>query len=149
VKKKTGWVAIAAIGVVYAPHLYADEMPPRCHASADEAARAALQVALPLSERVEYGGVVFAMAGQYCFSVPIAGNDVEVRYQVVLPEGVHLAAMYHTHPVSAPLHRRRRFSDADLALAVRLRVPSYLGVAGTGLVRVFDRFHRVQYQAAR
>jgi hypothetical protein len=38
------------------------------------------------------------------------------------------------------MHRRRRFSEGDRQIASCLRVPSYLGVAGTDLVRVFDRF---------
>jgi hypothetical protein len=143
------WLMLAIVWAC-APHAEADELESgRCYATVDEAAREALAVALPLSEEVEHGGVVWAIGDRYCFSAPVRGTQDEVRYRIVMPEGVRLAAIYHTHPVSAPLHKRRRFSDADIAVSVRLRVPSYLGVAGIDDVRVFREFNRAQYRAAR
>jgi hypothetical protein len=145
-----GRCLILAIVCACAPHADAENFwSGRCYATVDDAARAALAVALPLSEQVEHGGVVWGIDDQYCFTAPVRGTQDEVRYRVVMSGGMRLAAIYHTHPISAPLHKRRRFSDADIAVAVRLRVPSYLGVAGTPDVRVFRDFNRAQYRAAR
>jgi hypothetical protein len=141
---------VLAIVCACVPRAGADESrSERCYATVDEAARAALAVALPLSQEVEHGGAIWRINNQFCFSAPVRGSEDMVRYRIVVSAAMSLAAIYHTHPVSAPMHKRRRFSDADIAVAVRLRVPSYLGVAGIDDVRVFRDFNRAQYRAAR
>ena len=58
--------------------------------------------------------------------MPVKGTPDQVHYRVVMSEGMRLAAIYHTHPISAPIHKRRRFSDADVAVSVRFAIGGLL-----------------------
>src|SRR5687767_13448831 len=102
--------ALAALGMLCAWNLHAEEIPiarqadAPCSATLDEAARAALALAMPLSKQVEHGGVVLELNGRFCFTTPEGGTETEVLYRVVMPEGVNIAAIYHTHPSSSAMY---------------------------------------------
>jgi hypothetical protein len=107
-----------------------------CAGTLDDAARAALAVAMPLTRRAEYGGAIFEIEGRYCYTVPVtSGHSHEVRFHAEGPAGARLAGVYHTH-------RRHDaaawFSQADIETAKRLGVPSYIGVVSRREVRLFD-----------
>ncbi len=66
----------------------------------DDAARAALQEANPISIRDgrEYGGVIYATESGYDYTDPISGTGHSFDpSNVTMPDGVRFAADYHTH----------------------------------------------------
>lgn len=104
--------------------------------SVEEAAIAALALALPLSEKYEFGGVIFEIAGRYYYTHPVTSRrHDECTYDAEAPEGARLAALYHTH---TPHDMAGYFSSADVAMAVRHGVKSYVGLFSKGEIRVFD-----------
>jgi hypothetical protein len=70
--------------------------------SRDDAARAALEFANPLSkaENLEYGGLLYKdpNTGKFGYSGPVKGDDQGVTpSQAKLPDGMELVGDYHTH----------------------------------------------------
>ena len=104
--------------------------------SAEEAARAALSIAMARSEEHEYAGAIFRLKGRYFYSEPVTnGQRKGCVYDAEAPAGSRLVGIYHTHP---PHELDEYFSAEDVLTAQRLRVKSYLGVVAKGHVRVFD-----------
>lgn len=104
------------------------------YATLDDAARAALHLALPLSAKHEYGGAVLLIEGRYYVTDPVtSGHSHDVSYDVVAPRGAVLAGVYHTHPCDA---RSSVFSPNDGETVRSLGVPSYMADACTGVIRV-------------
>jgi hypothetical protein len=128
-------VACACVSVSHArPVTLLDS---RSYPTLEVAALAALAAALPLSERFEYGGVIAECLGSYHVSTPVTNRDeVHVEYEVRIPRGCQLAALYHTHPSNDG--RPTRFSPDDVNTARTLGVPSFIGVWADRSVRLFD-----------
>ncbi|HEY8508571.1 MAG TPA: DUF4329 domain-containing protein [Steroidobacteraceae bacterium] len=104
--------------------------------SVEEAVIAALAIALPLSRKHEFGGVIFEIAGRYYYTHPVTSHrHDECIYDAEAPAGARLAALYHTH---TPHDMAGYFSAADVATAVRHGVKSYVGLFSKREIRVFD-----------
>lgn len=109
----------------------------RVHATVDEAARAALLQAMPLSRTHEYGGVILESRGLYYFTAPVSnGRTGEIAFTAVVPPAYRIAAIYHTHPDES--EDTLKFSPNDVAQAKSLGARSYIGVMRDGSIRVFD-----------
>lgn len=105
----------------------------------DDAAKAALAEAVPLSAEHEYGGALYVKSdGCHGFTAPAtSGSKYNVELHLTLPVGGHLAGIYHTHP-GLPHQTPEKFSYNDVHVHVELDVPSYIGVVRTGDVYVLD-----------
>lgn len=83
----------------------------------------------------EQSGVIFKNAdGQYAYSIPLTSarqDDFALRAQV--QKGHTLAAIWHSHPGEDDLSRY--FSPQDLAMADKLKLPSYIRFNQDGAVR--------------
>jgi len=106
-------------------------------ATSDQAALAALSIALEKKPTIEWGGVVFQLKdGGYVYSQPVTGGERETcAYRVETPRGARLVGIYHTHPQH---EADDYFSAADIKAATRLGIKSYIGVVSGRHVRVFD-----------
>lgn len=94
---------------------------------------------MPLSGTVEYGGAILEVRDEFCYTAPVTQNKpTRIAYDVFTAPGERVAALYHTHPAAVRPRRAGRFSAADVASAERMRVKSFVGVAATGDIRVFD-----------
>ena len=115
--------------------------------SYEKAAHAALRVAMAIPESTthEFCGAVLAIEGRFYFTQPMSsGSETECTTRVPLPEGVSLAAIYHTHPQVTPIlktsvlcNARHNFSRLDLATAKALKVPSFIGLPWSREIVVF------------
>jgi hypothetical protein len=104
--------------------------------TAEEAARAALNVALPLARDQEFGGAIFEWNTSYYYTHPVTNSHREYSsLDAEGPEGSRLAAIYHTHTRH---DMEEYFSATDIATARRLGVKSYLGIVSGRRIRVFD-----------
>ena len=102
-----------------------------------DAARAALDVAMQLSTRVEFGGIIVECGGHYAISNPVsAARAAHVEFDAVVPRDCTLAALYHTHPGESA--NVSRFSSADVFAARALNVRSFIGIVADSSVRMFD-----------
>lgn len=109
----------------------------QAYASADQAAVAALRIAMPLSRDYENGGAIIERDGAFYYSDPVSNGDTgHIAFKAALPKGSRLAAIYHTHPSSE--ENSRMFSWDDVAEAKKLNLNSYIGVVGDGTIRFFD-----------
>lgn len=101
----------------------------------DNALYHSLAQALALSGEFEHGGIVVRYNGVYYASIPVnSGSDRGVNFaQNYRGE---LVATYHTHLCIGDF--QARFSPTDIKQAIASKVPSYLGVACTGELRVFN-----------
>jgi hypothetical protein len=107
-----------------------------CSDTLDDAVRAALEVAMPLTRRAEFGGLILELEGRYCYTTPVTSYQFhEVRFHAEVPASARIAALFHTH---LRHDGARWFSEADIATAVRFGVRSYIGIVDRGEVRVFD-----------
>lgn len=106
-------------------------------ATVDEAALAALAIALGRKPTVEWGGVISQLRdGGYVYSDPVTSGRRELcAYRSETPAESRLAAIYHTHPQH---EADDYFSAADIANATRLGVKSYIGVVSGRHIRMFD-----------
>lgn len=106
------------------------------YSSVDEAAVAALAMAVPLSTRFEYGGAILKCSGAYYFTEPVTSRrNARVEFDTRIGAGCSLAAIYHTHPEG---ERSSRFSRGDMNVAHELGVPSFIGVIADSSVRRYD-----------
>lgn len=108
------------------------------HVTVEDAARAALTEAMPLSDydRTEYAGVVLKCGDTYRYTKPDSiGESAAFRVRVTMPKGCELAGIYHTHPKAST--DDKFFSPLDVNIANRLGVPSFLGIVRTGELRVY------------
>jgi hypothetical protein len=97
-----------------------------CHQSLQDAAIAALLAAVAKSRRVEYGGAVF-QRGPSCFvhSIPVTNNlPSRLEYKIRSVHGHRVVGIFHTH---TPGRYANVFSEGDIAVQRRLRMPSYVG----------------------
>lgn len=107
------------------------------YASVDDAARAALLKAMPLSRSHEHGGVILESEGRYYFTEPVTnGRTGEIRFAAMVPSTHRIAAVYHTHPDEG--EDTLKFSANDVAQARSLGARSYIGVLRDRSIRVFD-----------
>lgn len=107
------------------------------YASPDQAAVAALKLAMPRSDRFENGGVIVERGGSFFYSEPVSnGQTGHIQFRAGVRKGDRLVALYHTHPSDEP--QSRLFSWDDVAEAQKLGVNSYIGVLGDGTVRFFN-----------
>ena len=104
----------------------------------EKVARAALNGILSksISERSEYGGMIYLQDGKYHANEPRTqgyGNTVNVgQYEPnrSCPEGSTPVAYYHTHPnysAGGILMKYNEYSDEDKDLAKDLKLDAYLG----------------------
>lgn len=101
--------------------------------------RDAAVAAMPLSGTVEYGGAILEVRDEFCYTAPVTqSKQTRIAYRVFAEPGARVAALYHTHPAAARLERASRFSAADVAASVQADVVSFVGIAATGDIRVFD-----------
>lgn len=104
--------------------------------SAEAAVRAALALALQDARRREYAGAIIEHRGRFFYTEPVSnGWREETDIDVEVPAGARVVALFHTHVSSA---MAEYFSAADIAAARRLGVKSYIGIAPSGRIRVFD-----------
>ena len=61
-----------------------------------------------------------------------------VTFYLALPRTWKLVAIWHTHPQCEPGIDDRRFSDGDIAMQHRLKVPSFIYVQADMSVRMYD-----------
>ena len=107
------------------------------YASVDDAAHAALLVAMPLSRSHEHGGVVLESEGVFYFTVPVTnGRTGEIAFTVLLPSTHRIAGIYHTHPDVN--EDTVKFSANDVAQAKARGARSYIGVRRDRSIRVYD-----------
>jgi proteasome lid subunit RPN8/RPN11 len=135
--------ALAALVLAAASAAAARELPTsrvtetQAYAGADQAAVAALRIAMPLSQDYENGGAIIERDGAFYYSDPVSNGDTgHIVFKAAFPEGGRLAAIYHTHPSSE--EDSRMFSWDDVNEARKLNVDSYIGVLGDGTIRFFD-----------
>ena len=101
------------------------------------AAVAALAVALSVSARYEYGGVLLACQGRHFATAPVTTfQERRVDFTAEIPVGCTLEGLYHTHP--GPGLEAAHFPGTDIAQAQALGVPSYIVVAEDGRIHVYD-----------
>ncbi len=107
------------------------------YAAQNDAAVAALRVALPESGEHEFGGIIVELGGAFYYTDPVSnGDDGDIAFKAVLSAGSRFMAIYHTHP--SMKRDARLFSPHDVDEARRLGVDSYIGVWRDGTVRFFD-----------
>jgi hypothetical protein len=115
--------------------------------SIDDAARAALAIAMPKSGKFEWGGILLRMDTSYFYTEAVTSSSGEFcEYSAQLPPAAVPAGLYHTHTAH---DMDGYFSAADIALARRIGVKSYVGVARTGRIRVFDPATMHPYEVRR
>jgi hypothetical protein len=107
----------------------------RTYETLEAAARGALAEALTRDPEVEHGGALLRCGDAYRATVPVTGEARDFEFVLTLPAGCALAGVYHTHPSD---NHSELFSPRDVSVARALRVPSFIAIAGDGLVRVFD-----------
>jgi hypothetical protein len=139
----SGGVAPCATGAHSSPAIASEAFD-----SYEKAARAALRMAMAISasSAYEYCGAVLAIEGRFYFTEPVSSeSERECTARVLLPQGVSLAAIYHTHPQVVPMletralrNMRRYFSRLDQETARALNVPSFLGLRWSEEVVVFE-----------
>lgn len=130
--------AFALCGLCYAEPLPVSRVTDsREFTSDDDAAVAALAMALNLKPTVEWGGFVFELRdGGYVFSDPVTSQRREVcGYRGEAPAGSRLVGIYHTHPQH---EADDFFSTRDIATAARMGVKTYIGVVSGRHIRMFD-----------
>jgi len=109
----------------------------QAYGSAEQAAVAALRIAMPLSADYEHGGFVIERDGAFFYSDAVTnGRTGHIAFRAAVPKGSRLVAIYHTHPSDEP--DSRMFSWDDVKEAKELGVDSYIGVLGDGTIRFFD-----------
>ena len=106
-------------------------------ATDDEAALAALALALEMKSTVEWGGFVFQLRdGGYVYSEPVTSARREtLGYRGEAPAGARLVGIYHTHPQH---EADDYFSTRDIATAAQMGVKTYIGVVSGRHIRMFD-----------
>jgi hypothetical protein len=117
-------------------------MPDRVgYATLDEAAKAALLAALPLSEKHEYAGAIYEQDGKFYFTEPAtSGGSHSVSVRVRKPKGSTLAALYHVHPedkTGQAGNDSSVFSEMDIEVSDKLKVPYYMAHTKDGAMSVF------------
>lgn len=142
---RTRMSALAAAAVFIANASHADTsllpvesriVPDTAFAIAEDAALAALQIALPLSSEHEFGGAVVKCGGWYYYTQPVSnGRPDVVHSRIRVDAGCILAGIYHTHP---PRTLDHFFSADDIDNAKRHGVRSFMGVVRLNEIRVFD-----------
>lgn len=131
--------ALAGLTLARAVDLPVATIPPdaRCHASVDEAAVEALKVAMALSADVEHGGAIYERHGCFVFSSAVTNNrPLAVLFKVRMDGSTRLTGIYHTHTLASG--RGDQFSVEDVMQARSSRVPSFVGVHGSNLIRRLD-----------
>ena len=121
---------------------FADTSPPVINAianthmftSVDQAAENALADA-NRHIGVEYGGVIYEIAGKFYYSDPVTTNDNQaVTFRIRLQHDAHIVALFHTHPKG---QNNDQFSECDIKMARTLKVPSYIVIQDTQQIKVF------------
>lgn len=120
---------------------------PEAFNTRDEAAKAAFTVALPLSVGVEYGGAILQCGENFIFTEAVTLNHhSDVMFKIGRPVTCVVAGLYHTHPKTDTgfkdsdnnLNRQSTyFSPADIEIAKKLNLASYIGVQTDNTIRVF------------
>ena len=103
--------------------------------SLNEAARAALEAAAAAGDpRHEWAGILYELEGKHYFSEPqTSGGSHSFDIKAGIPRPGRLAGIYHTHP-GGPDERAHLFSAADIDVAKRMGVPSYI-IHGEGEIK--------------
>jgi hypothetical protein len=102
------------------------------YSTIDEAAEAALSVAIPLSKDYEHGGVIYKLNDRYYYTIAVTQKRVEgVDYKVLVPNASTVVASYHTHP-SFYSQSVVELSPSDEKLARKLGLVMYVG----GTIRI-------------
>lgn len=108
--------------------------------SEQEAAIAALQVAIPLTDKYEVGGVIVLFRDKYYYTVPVSSNQQKTITFHVKPTDGMPVALYHTHPSLARMVNEEEplfFSAYDVDLAEKNKINSYLGIVADKTIRVY------------
>jgi hypothetical protein len=105
-----------------------------CHSTVDEAAIAALKLAMTLPPEFEHGGAIYVRSGCFVFSAPVTNyKPMAVLFRIRTSGSSKLAGIYHTHTLSSgPCDH---FSSDDVLQARSSRVPSFVGVHGLNHIR--------------
>jgi hypothetical protein len=135
------WLALVAAAALTAPAdipIAAAPVDGTCLASVDEAATAALTLAMALPPTIEHGGAIYERGeGCFVFSAPVTnGHPMRVRYKVLTSPALRLAGLYHTHTTRAV---GDAFSADDVLQARASDVPSFVGVHGFNHIRKLRR----------
>lgn len=86
----------------------------------------------------EHAGVIFRNKdGKFAYSIPVTNKSHDkFLFQVNSSPELRLAAVYHSHPPGAP--DQELFSDADVDMAKKLKVLSFIKILQSGEIRRFD-----------
>jgi hypothetical protein len=125
--------AVACACALVSPRAAAEDF-----ASVDVAATQALRSVINLTDCREYAGAIIEQAGVYTYTTPVASHKDTFTLRLTLTRGMHLAAIYHTHPRCNAGAETLVFSPNDVTVAKQLHVPSYIGAAYDHSVRRFD-----------
>lgn len=129
-------VALGTLALAQPRDLPVAIAPPgaKCHATVDEAAIAAIKVAMSLPAEVEHGGAIYDREGCFVFSVAVTNHKpMAVLFKVRTSASSKIAGIYHTHTLSSgPCDH---FSGDDVLQARYSRVPSFVGVHGMNHIR--------------
>jgi hypothetical protein len=89
----------------------------------DEAAVAALRIAVPQSQKFEFAGCLFTDQSKFYFTVPVhSGSEDSFKAACLAPGNFKLVGLFHTHPIGAEYG----VSAPDIKLAKQLNVTSYV-----------------------
>jgi proteasome lid subunit RPN8/RPN11 len=100
-----------------------------------DAAAIAAETAAMINTRYEFGGCIFTTPdGLFHYTVAQTSNNPN-HIKVKCSFAGHLVAIYHTHPGN--VSSDRYFSEDDVDVASRMKVPSYIGVSFDKTVHKF------------
>jgi proteasome lid subunit RPN8/RPN11 len=104
----------------------------------DQAAKAALNVAMPLSkaDQTEYGGIIVELNGAFFYTSAVTTSEsTALNFKAAFKHGAHFVGLYHTHPGN--LDCSNYFSAPDVEIAEKFDITSYIGVVGPNTIRRF------------
>lgn len=110
-----------------------------------EAAHAALDEAMGLSEEFEHGGLLYEVGDCHFYTAPQnSGSEHNLEIRVRIPRGAQVSGIYHTHRT----HNMDSywFSKEDVRLHRDLgSIPSFLGDMRTGkrYQLVYEKWHYI------
>ncbi len=107
-------------------------------ASVDQAASAALHEIMPTSasEVIEYAGCLYEQKGKVFYTVPETSSEARgFNIHCRFPQSAKLVGIFHTHPGDEETNEV--FSQPDVEVAVKLGLPSYIGITRSSSIKRF------------
>lgn len=98
----------------------------------DDAAVAALRIAVPVSRAYEYGGCIYKFEGHYYYTTPVTDRMKDSFIAACEITRDSFVAIYHTHPAGGQIG----FSSGDIGIAQQLKVFSYIAILDRGYEKI-------------